>query len=69
MATTSNRTTEDVRRDIEREREQLVHAVTNLRTDIHRVTDMKPLLKKVAIGAVAVTAVIVAFKISRRLGR
>ena len=62
MATTSNRTTEDVRRDIEREREQLVRAVTTLRTD---VANVKPVLRKIAIGAGVVIAAGIAFKLLR----
>ena len=63
MATTSNRTTEDVRRDIEREREQLVRAVSTLRSD---VANVKPMLKKVAIGAGVVVAAGIALKLLRR---
>ena len=60
------RTTEDVRRDIEREREQLVRAVTHLRSDLHEVTNVKPLLKKVAIGVGVLVAARIAFKLARR---
>jgi hypothetical protein len=60
MATTQNRTPEDVRRDIEREREQLVRAVSHLRSD---VANVKPLLKKVAIGAGALIATTIAVKL------
>ena len=60
MATTSNRTPEDVRRDIEREREELVRAVTHLRSDV------KPFLRKVALGAGAVIAARVAVKLLMR---
>jgi hypothetical protein len=67
MATMRDRSAADVRRDIEREREELVHAVANLRSDIRDVTNVKPLLKKVAIGAAAIGGVIVAFKLSRKL--
>ncbi len=63
MATTRNRTPEDVRRDIEREREQLVRAVTHLRSD---VANVKPMLRKVAIGAGALIAASIAFKLLRR---
>jgi hypothetical protein len=63
MATTRNRTTDDVRRDIEREREALVRAVSHLRAD---VANVKPLLKKVAIGAGALIAARIAFKLLRR---
>jgi hypothetical protein len=63
MATTRDRTTEDVRRDIEREREQLVRAVSTLRSD---VANVKPLLRKVAIGAGVVVAAGIAFKLLRR---
>ena len=60
------RTTEDVRRDIEREREQLVRAVTHLRSDLHEVANVKPLLKKVAIGVGVLVATRMAFKLLRR---
>ncbi len=63
MATPRNRTPEDVRRDIEREREQLVRAVTHLRSD---VANVKPMLRKVAIGAGALIAASIAFKLLRR---
>ena len=63
MATTRNRTTDDVRRDIEREREQLVRAVSDLRSD---VANVKPLLKKVAIGAGALIAARIAVKLLLR---
>ena len=50
MATTPrDRKPEDVRQDIERERERLVIAVEDLRRDLHRVTNVKPLLRKVAM--------------------
>jgi Protein of unknown function (DUF3618) len=64
MATT--RTPEDIRRDIEREREQLVRAVSNLRSD---VANVKPMLRKVAIGTGALIAAGIAFKLLRRRGR
>jgi hypothetical protein len=60
------RTTEDVRRDIEREREQLVRAVTHLRSDLHEVANVKPLLKKVVIGVGVLVAARIAFKLVRR---
>jgi uncharacterized protein DUF3618 len=66
MATTQNRTPDDVRRDIEREREQLVRAVSNLRSD---VANVKPLLKKVAIGAGALIATRIAVKLLLRRRR
>jgi hypothetical protein len=62
MATTRNRTTDDVRRDIEREREQLVRAVSTLRSD---VANVKPVLRKVAIGVGVVVAASIAFKLLR----
>jgi hypothetical protein len=62
MATTRSRTQEDVRRDIEREREQLVRAVSNLRND---VANVKPLLRKAAIGAGVLVAATIAFKLVR----
>jgi hypothetical protein len=65
MATMRDRTTEDIRRDIAREREELVRAIAHLRGDIREVANVKPLLRKVAIGAAAVTAVVVAVKIVR----
>ena len=69
MATTRDRTPEDVRRDIEREREQLVRAVTHLRSDLHEVANVKPLLRKLAIGAGAFTLAVVALKLARRRRR
>ena len=66
MATTRNRTPDDVRRDIEREREQLVRAVSDLRSD---VANVKPLLKKVAIGAGALIAARIALKLVLRRRR
>jgi len=64
-----HRTTEDVRRDIEREREQLVRAVTHLRSDLHEVANVKPLLRKLAIGAGALIATRIAIKLVRRRRR
>ena len=69
MATMRNRTPEDVRRDIEREREQLVRAVTHLRSDLHEVANVKPLLRKLAIGAGAFTLAVVALKLARHRRR
>ena len=69
MATMRNRTPEDIRRDIEREREQLVRAVTHLLSDLHEVANVKPLLRKLAIGAGAFTLAIVALKLARRRRR
>jgi hypothetical protein len=66
MATTRNRTPDDVRRDIERERQQLVRAVSDLRSD---VANVKPLLKKVAIGAGALIAARIALKLVLRRRR
>jgi hypothetical protein len=66
MATTRNRTPDDVRRDIEREREQLVRAVSDLRSD---VANVKPLLKKVAIGAGALIVTRIAVKLLLRRRR
>jgi hypothetical protein len=59
MATTQNRTTDDVRRDIEYEREQLVLAVDQLRSE---ATSFKRKLPKIAAGIVAT---IVAYKLTR----
>jgi hypothetical protein len=67
MATTRNRSMEEIRAEIEREREQLVRAVTNLRVDLHEVTNVRPLLRKAAIGAGAVAAVVVTVKLIRRV--
>ena len=64
-----NRTPEDVRRDIEREREQLVRAVTHLRSDLHEVANVKPLLRKLAIGTGAFTLAMVALKLAGRRRR
>jgi hypothetical protein len=63
--TTGERKPEDVRQDIEREREQLVIAVEDLRRDIHRVTNVKPLLRKVAIGVAVFSVTMIAVKIVR----
>jgi len=69
MATMRNRTPEDVRRDIKREREQLVRAVTHLRSDLHEVANVKPLLRKLAIGTGAFTLAMVALKLAGRRRR
>jgi hypothetical protein len=66
MATTGERKPEDVRQDIERERERLVVAVEDLRRDLHRVTNVKPLLRKVAIGVAAFSVAMIAVKLARR---
>jgi hypothetical protein len=66
MATTRDRKPEDVRQDIEREREQLVVAVADLRRDLHAVTNVKPLLRKVAIGVAAFSVAMIAVKVARR---
>ena len=67
MATTPNRTREDVRSDIQRERAELVRAVEHLRGDLREVTNVKPLLRKAAIGAGVLTAAVVVVKIVRGL--
>jgi hypothetical protein len=69
MATTGERKPEDVRQDIEREREQLVIAVEDLRKDIHRVTNVKPLLRKVALGVAVFSVTMIAVKLVRRRRR
>jgi hypothetical protein len=66
MATMRDRTPADVRSDIEREREELVRAVAHLRSDLHRAANVKPLLRKAAIGAAAFTVAVLALKIVRR---
>jgi hypothetical protein len=65
MATTHDRKPEDVRQDIERERERLVIAVEDLRRDLHRVTNVKPLLRKVALGVAVFSVAMIAVKIVR----
>jgi len=65
MATTGERKPEDVRQDIEREREQLVIAVEDLRRDIHRVTNVRPLLRKVALGVAVFSVTMIAVKLVR----
>jgi hypothetical protein len=62
MGLSRQRTPEDVRRDIERERDQLVQAMTHLRA----AADVKPLLRKVAIGTASVVGAIAALKLFRR---
>jgi hypothetical protein len=52
-----SRTPDDVRRDIERERDQLVTAVAQLRGDLRSVANVKPLLRKAAVAVVAVVAI------------
>jgi hypothetical protein len=70
MATTPrDRKPEDVRHDIERERQRLVIAVEDLRRDLHRVTNVKPLLRKVAIGVAAFSVAMIAVKLVRRRSR
>jgi hypothetical protein len=66
MATTGERKPEDVRQDIERERDRLVIAVDDLRRDLHRVTNIRPLLRKVAIGVAAFSVAMIAVKLARR---
>jgi hypothetical protein len=63
------RTQDDVRREIERERERLVIAVEQLRGDIRSVANVKPMLKKVAIGVAALVAVKLAVSAVRRRRR
>jgi hypothetical protein len=65
MATTHDRKPEDVRQDIERERERLVIAVEDLRRDLHRVTNVKPLLRKVALGVAVFSVAMIVVKIVR----
>jgi hypothetical protein len=43
-----------------------VRAVTHLRSDLHEVANVKPLLKKVAIGVGVLVAARIAFKLARR---
>jgi hypothetical protein len=62
MAVSKQRTPEDVRRDIAHERELLVRSVTDLRA----AADVKPLLRKVGIGAAATVGAIIALKLVRR---
>ena len=69
MATTGERKPEDVRQDIERERERLVIAVEDLRRDIHRVTNVKPLLRKVAIGVAVFSVAMIGVKLVRHRRR
>jgi hypothetical protein len=65
MATTSDRKPEDVRQDIEREREELVVAVAELRRDLHAATNVKPLIRKVAIGVAAFSVAMIALTLAR----
>ena len=62
MATSNARTTEDVRRDIESEREQLADAADVLRESLGEATDIKGKLRSnlpaVAVGALAVGFVV-----------
>jgi hypothetical protein len=60
------RSQEDVRRDIEREREQLVVSMTELRRE---ATNIKAKLPKLAAGAVAAFATLKALKLVRRKRR
>jgi hypothetical protein len=54
MATGSTRTTEQVRRDIEAEREQLAGAVDNLRAGMDVTAALRAKLPVVAAGALGV---------------
>ncbi|HEY6585030.1 MAG TPA: hypothetical protein VIZ29_09295 [Gaiellaceae bacterium] len=45
MATTNNRTTEQVRLELESEREQLAHAVDSLRAEVKEATDVNAKLR------------------------
>jgi hypothetical protein len=62
MATSNARTTEDVRRDIESEREQLADAADVLRESLGEATDIRGKLRSnlpaVAVGALAVGFVV-----------
>ena len=61
MATTRNRTADDVRRDIEHERELLVRAVEQLRSE---ATSFKAKLPRIAAGIVAA---VVTYKVGKYL--
>ncbi|HZO98586.1 MAG TPA: hypothetical protein VFB42_14590 [Gaiellaceae bacterium] len=50
------RTTEDVLREIEHERDELVRAVARLRGDLHAAANVRPLLRRVAVGAAGLAA-------------
>jgi len=53
MATRNGRSAEDVRQDIESERERLATAVEDLRTGIGEATDIRRMLQgKVPVGVV-----------------
>jgi hypothetical protein len=45
MATTNNRSTEQVRLELEAEREQLAHAVDSLRAEVKEATDVNAKLR------------------------
>lgn len=63
MATNGTRTTEQVSREIAREREQLAAAVAHLRGELKQATDVKSLLKAHAPKIAAVAAVYVGYKV------
>jgi hypothetical protein len=69
MATTSNRTPEQVTREIERERDELATAVAHLRGELRQAANLKAMLKaegpKLALGV----AVLVGFKVARTLAK
>jgi type VI protein secretion system component VasF len=46
MSTSNGRTAEDVRRELESEREQLADAVEELRRGVHDATDVRKKLRK-----------------------
>ena len=46
-----------------------MRAVTHLRSDLHEVANVKPLLRKLAIGAGAFTLAMVALKLAGRRRR
>jgi hypothetical protein len=67
MARTNERTTDDVRRDIAAERDQLADAVENLRAGIGEVTDVAGKLRA-RLPVVAAAAVGVGFFVAGGIG-
>jgi hypothetical protein len=66
MATTRPRTAEDIRREISHEREQLVRAVAQLRTE---ATIVKSKLPKIAAGIAAGLVAVALIRVALRRKR
>jgi hypothetical protein len=68
-ATNGNRTPEQVKREIEREREELATAVSHLRGELKQVADVRSILKTHAPKLALATALIAGLKVARTVAR